>query len=128
MVIREGGGREVLMLGQVKVSCQLEVIDFHLICLEGSSFHEETLGNFLNEREALAFLRVFFSPWVCVVQCVFQQTRPFLKFNLHKFCIVIISWSSIHRVILLLFIPFVLSVKEKKIFMKGNTCTPMFCC
>lgn len=60
MVIREGGGREVLMLGQVKVSCQLEVIDFHLICLEGSSFHEETLGNFLNEREALAFLSFFF--------------------------------------------------------------------
>jgi len=65
MVIREGGGREVLMLGQVKVSYQLEVIDFHLICLEGSSLHKETLGNFFNKREALAFWRGFVFPWVC---------------------------------------------------------------
>lgn len=55
MVIREGGGREVLMLGQVKVSCQQEVIDYHLMCLAGSSLQEETLGNFFNEREVLAF-------------------------------------------------------------------------
>lgn len=119
MVIREGGGREVLMLGQVKVSYQLEVIDFHLMCLEGSSLHKETLGNFFNEREALAFYWAFVFPWVCGT--IFFSTNKDIFLNFIYIIFVLSSFPVAHFIESFYYYSFLLFClwKKKNYLWKG---------